>query len=287
MQKNVFQRRKLSSRWREIKSSTHPLRDFAANVSRVARRAIAESKNPVIEEQVIYLDRLPPEFDGWRVVQLSDVHHSPFVDDEQIRNSVEIANALRPDITVLTGDYVSHGIDYIAPVADILGDLRARSGVYAVLGNHDYRTDARLITDLFRLENINVLINNGLHLQRRGAAIWLCGVDDTLYGAPDLDLALAGAREDEFKFLLCHNPAILRRAAAAEIDLIVAGHTHGGQVRLRPRNQNLILPKKRRASGLSRRGAAQIYVSRGIGTSVLPVRYQCPPEISLLELRKS
>jgi hypothetical protein len=287
MEKNAFRRQRFSSRWQDIKSSPHPLRDFAANVSRVARRAIAESKNPVIEEQVIYLDRLPAEFDGWRVVQLSDVHHSPFVDEEQIRNSVEIANALRPDVTVLTGDYVSHGIDYIAPVADILGNLRARCGVYAVLGNHDYRTDARLITDLFRIERINVLINSGLRLEKGGAAIWLCGVDDTLYGAPDLDLALAGSGDEEFRFLLCHNPAILRRAAVAGIDLIVAGHTHGGQVRLRPRNQNFILPKNRRAGGLSQRGAAQIYVSRGIGTSVLPIRYQCPPEISLLELRKS
>lgn len=287
MNQSPVSRRKFSSRWREIKSSPHPLRTLAAGVSRVARQAINESKNLIIEEQIIYLERLPGEMDGLRVAQLSDVHHSPFIDAEQIKDSVEIANALRPDITVLTGDYVSHGTDYIAPVAEILGKLRAPQGVYAVLGNHDYRTDARLITDLLRAEGIRVLINEGLHLEKNGASLWLCGVDDTLYGEPDLELALAGSRSTEFKFLLCHNPAILRRATAFGVDLIISGHTHGGQVRFRANEENLILPLHPRSSGLMRRGSTQIYISRGIGTVVLPVRYQCPPEISLLELRKA
>lgn len=280
-------RRKFSSRWREIKSSRQRLKTLAAGISRAARRAIDDSKNLIIEDQAICLERLPSELDGLRVVQLSDVHHSRFIDAGQIREAVEIANLLEPDITVLTGDYVSYGTDYIAPVADLLGELRAPQGVFAVLGNHDYRTDARLITDLFRAEGIRVLINEGLHLAKNGASFWLCGVDDTSYGVPDLALALAGSRPSEFKFLLCHNPAILRRAAFAGIDLIVSGHTHGGQVRLRANEENLILPRRPRASGLLQRGKTQIYISRGIGTVVLPFRYQCPPEISLLELRKA
>lgn len=287
MNRQLPERQKFTARWQEIKSSPHPLRTFAEGVSKVARRAIAESKNLIIEEQAIYLDRLPDEFDGFRIVQLSDVHHSPFIDAEQIRDSVEIANRLAPDIAVLTGDYVSHGTDFIAPVAEILGELRAARGVFAVLGNHDYRTDARLIRDLFRAEGIRVLINEGLHITGKRSSIWICGADDILYGAPDLDLALAGSRPDELKFLLCHNPAILRRAARSEIDFVVSGHTHGGQVRWRQTGENLIMPQHRRASGLLRRGNTQIYISRGIGTVVLPVRYQCPPEIALLELRRS
>lgn len=287
MNKETVSRQKISARWQEIKSSPHPLRTFAAGVSKVARKAIAESKDLIVEEQAIYLDRLPREFDGLRIVQLSDTHHSHFVDARQIRDCVKIANALEPDITVLTGDYVSHGTDFIAPVAEILGKLEAPGGVYAVLGNHDYRADARLITDLFRAEGIRVLINEGLHLTKNAASIWICGADDVLYGMLDLELALAGSQPDEFKFLLCHNPAILRQAERAGIDFIVSGHTHGGQIRLRPTNEGLIMPKNRRASGLLQRGDTQIYISRGIGTVVLPVRYQCPPEISLLELRKS
>ena len=287
MNQNAQSNRKFAARLREIKSSPHPLRAFAASFSKIARAALIETQNPIIEEQIVYLNRLPAEFDGFRIVQLSDVHHSPFVEAAQIRDAVEIANALRPDVTILTGDYVSHGTSYIAPVADILGELRAPRGVFAVLGNHDYRTDAGLITDLFRAENIKVLINQGLHLVKNNASIWICGVDDTLYGAPDLNSALSGSRDSEVKLLLSHNPAILRRAADAKADLVFAGHTHGGQVRLRPTNEGLIMPKNRRASGLSKRGETQIYISRGIGTVVLPVRYQCPPEISLLELRKS
>ncbi|MDQ4120448.1 MAG: metallophosphoesterase [Acidobacteriota bacterium] len=287
MEQSPVSRRKFSSRWQEIKSSPHPFRRLATDVSRAARRAIDESKNLIIEEQTIYLERLPRAMDGLRVVQLSDVHHSRFTDAAQIKDSVAIANLLEADITVLTGDYVSYGTDYIAPVADILGELRAPQGVYAVLGNHDYRADARLITDLFRSEGIRVLINEGLHLEKNGAALWLCGLDDTIYGEPNLELALAGSRPAEFKFLLCHNPAILRRAVAMGIDFIVSGHTHGGQVRLRANEENLILPRRPRVSGLMRRGATQIYVSRGIGTVVLPFRYQCPPEISFLELRSA
>ncbi|MEJ7713780.1 MAG: metallophosphoesterase [Pyrinomonadaceae bacterium] len=130
----------------------------------------------------------------------------------------------------LTGDYVSHEREYAAPCAEMMGRLRARFGVYAVLGNHDHWTDAQLVTDLFRAEGIRVLINEGLHFEHAGAAFWLAGVDDTMVGQEDLSLALAGSHEDEMKMLLAHNPVILRRAARAGVDFVLSGHTHGGQV---------------------------------------------------------
>jgi uncharacterized protein len=280
-------RRKFAARWQEITASATPLRTFAENVSQVARDALNEASQLTVERLAINLPRLPPKFDGWRVVQLSDIHHSPFTDAAQIEESVRIANELKPDIVVLTGDYVSHETEYIAPVAEMLGKLNAPHGVYAVLGNHDHWTDAEMVTDLLRAENIKVLINEGFRFELDGDAIWLCGVDDTMVGLTDLDLALAGARYDEFKFLLCHNPSILRQAERRGVDFIVSGHTHGGQVRLRQKAEGLIMPRNRRASGLSSKGNTQVYVSRGIGTVVLPVRYQCPPEISSLELRCS
>src|SRR5438552_8305332 len=116
----------------------------------------------------------------------------------------------------------------------MIGHLQARYGVYAVLGNHDHWTDAALITDLFTAEGIKVLINQGIRFEHRNAAFWLAGVDDTMVGLEDLSLALAGSRDDEMKLLLAHNPIILRRAARAEVDLVLSGHTHGGQVTLRP-----------------------------------------------------
>lgn len=281
MENLLASHRRFVARWHEIKRSPRPFRAFAENFSAFAREALAESQNLIIERETIYFERLPREFDGLRVVQLTDIHHSPTTSAAQIREAVEIANSLNPDLTVLTGDYVSHETQYIAPVAEMLGKLKAKNGVFAVLGNHDHWTDAALITDLFRAEGITMLTNEGVRLRRKDARIWLCGVDDTMVGQTDLTAALRGSLEDEFKFLLCHNPAILRRAERVEIDFVASGHTHGGQVRLRPANEGLIRPKTRRASGLHQRGKTQIYISRGIGTVVVPLRYQCPPELTL------
>jgi predicted MPP superfamily phosphohydrolase len=238
-----------------------------------------------VEHRQIFLRRLPRELDGLRVVQLSDIHHSPFTSREQIERAVETANELNPDIIALTGDYISKERAYAAPCAELLGKLRARYGVYAVLGNHDHWTDAALITDLFRAEGINVLINEGMRFEQQGAAFWLAGVDDTMVGLEDLSLALAGSSEQEMKLLLAHNPIILRRAARVGVDLVLSGHTHGGQVALRGENGSSGKPRRRLLRGLARQGATQIYVTRGLGTVVLPIRYGCPPEVSFLELR--
>ena len=262
-----------------------PLRSLALNLGQAARSALAEPYRITIEHHPVYLRRLPESFEGLRVVHLSDFHHSPFTSREQIERAVETANRLQPDIIALTGDYISHERRYAAPCAELLGRLRARYGVYAVLGNHDHWTDAALITDLFRAEGITMLVNQGMRFQQGDAAFWLAGVDDTMVGLEDLSLALAGCRNDEMKLLLAHNPIILRRAARAGVDLVLSGHTHGGQVTLRPERSASGKPRRRLLRGLGRQGETQIYVTRGLGTVVLPIRYGCPPEVSLLELR--
>ena len=262
-----------------------PLRSLAVSLTHVARAALTEPYMLTIEHERIHLNRLPKAFDGFRVVQLSDVHHGPFSDREQIERAVDTANRLKPDIIALTGDYISKERHYAAPCAEMLGRLKARHGVYAVLGNHDHWTDAALITDLFRAEGITVLINEGMRFEKNGSAFWLAGVDDTMVGLEDIPLALAGARQDEMKLLLAHNPIVLRRAARASVDLILSGHTHGGQVAIRGERSAVRGARKRLLKGHGRLGNTQIYVNRGLGTVVLPIRYGCPPEISLLELR--
>lgn len=264
-----------------------PLRALAVNLTKAARSALTEPYRLTIEYHQIHLKRLPKQLDGFRVVQLSDIHHSPFTSREQIERAVATATRLQPDIIALTGDYISKEREYAAPCAELLGRLRARHGIYAVLGNHDHWTDAALITDLFRAEGIKVLINEGMRFEKDGAAFWLAGVDDTMVGLEDLSLALAGSSEDEMKLVLAHNPIILRRAARAGVDLVLSGHTHGGQVSLRPEKSASGRPRRRLLKGLSRQGDTQIYVSRGLGTVVLPVRFGCPPEVSLLELRSA
>jgi predicted MPP superfamily phosphohydrolase len=282
------------SKWRARRASARlnsavpqqqtALRALAASLSQAARAAFAEPYRLTVEQQTIHLRRLPRGLDGLRIVQLSDIHHSPFTGSTQILRAIETANSLKPDLIALTGDYVSHEREYAAPCAEMLGRLRARYGVYAVLGNHDHWTDAPLITDLFRAEGIRVLINEGMRFEQNGAAFWLAGVDDTMVGLEDLPLALAGARDDEMKLLLAHNPTILRRAARAGVDLVLSGHTHGGQVAWRSERNALGRPRRRLLKGLGSRADTQIYVTRGLGTSILPIRYGCPPEVSHLEL---
>ena len=228
---------------------------------------------------------MPKPLDGLRVVHLSDFHYGPLVNPRHLERAIEAANDLRPDLIALTGDYISHDRSYAAPCAESVGRLRARYGVFAVLGNHDHWTDAALIADLFRAEGITVLLNEGMRIDLQGESFWLAGVNDTMVGLEDLPLALAGSVDDEMKLLLAHNPIILRRAARAEVDLVLSGHTHGGQVTLRPEKTRSGRPRRRLLRGLGRRGNTQIYVTRGLGTVVLPIRYGCPPEVSLLELR--
>jgi len=277
--------------WRErrrvARGRPTPLRTIASGLVQLARAAFAEPYQLAVERQTIGLRRLPRELDGLRVVHLSDIHHSPFTGRQQVERAVEVANSLQPDILALTGDYVSHEREYVGPCAEMLGKLKARRGVYACLGNHDNWVDAELVTDLFTLSGIRVLNNEGFRFEDRGASFWLAGVQDTMVGLEDLPLALAGSSADEMKLVLAHNPIILRRAARAGVDLVLSGHTHGGQVTWRSERSASGRVRRRILRGLGRRGETQIYVTRGLGTVVLPVRYGCLPEVSLLTLRRT
>lgn len=282
-----FAGRKIAMRARQrnlVPASEMPLREIVGNLSKVARTAIDEANSLSLERVAITLDRLPKKLDGFRVIHLSDIHHSPFTGLAHIERTIKVANRLRPDMFVLTGDYVSHERKYIAPAADALGMLEAEFGTYACLGNHDHWTDADLVTRKFEEAGIRMLVNEGFRLDARGASFWLAGVDDHMVGKTDLAAALKGSFPDELKLLLAHNPIIFRQAVRHTVDLTLSGHTHGGQVRIRDKEKKILRPRKL-TNGLHERKGSQIYITRGIGTVVLPIRYQCPPEISLLEFR--
>lgn len=283
MEGSAAKRTKLSQRINAYVGSEAPIRKLAGNLSKTAKIALDEANSLSLERVEIYLKRLPKKLDGFKVIHLSDTHHSPLTGLDHIKRTVKIANRLRPDLFLLTGDYVSHDREYIPPVAAVLGKLKAKHGIYACLGNHDHWTDADLVTHLFRGEGINVLINEGTRLETRRGSFWLAGVDDYMVGKTDVPAALRGSFPDEMKLLLAHNPIIFREAARLGVDLTLSGHTHGGQIRLRDTEKNII-PRRRKA-GLHSRKDSQLYITRGIGTVVVPMRYQCPPEISLLELR--
>ena len=284
MRETVTKRAKLADRINAIVSAEKPFRKMAGDWSKKAKSAMDEANSLSLERVEIRLKRLPPKLDGFKIIQLSDTHHSPFTGLEHLERAIKIANRLRPDMFLLTGDYVSHAREYIAPVAAALGRLKSRYGTYACLGNHDHWTDADLVTELFRDEGINVLINEGFRFETRRGSFWIAGVDDYMVGKTDVPASLRGSFPDEMKLLLAHNPIIFREAARYGVDLTLSGHTHGGQIKLRD-DEKRILPQRKLKAGLHTRRNSQIYITRGIGTVVVPMRYQCPPEISLLELR--
>ena len=283
MRRSRANKPRLSERISSYVASDKPLRDLAGNLSKVAKTAIEEASSLSLEHVKIALKRLPSSLDGFRIVHLSDIHHSRFTGLEHISRAVSTANDIKPDLVVLTGDYVSHDADYIAPVADALGKLESKFGTYACLGNHDHWTDAELVTDLLRGEGISVLVNEGFRFEANDASFWLAGVDDYMAGKTDVPAALHGSFPDEMKLLMAHNPIIFRQSVRANIDLTLSGHTHGGQIKMRDPERRII-PRRKLSSGLHNRKDSQIYITRGIGTVVVPARYQCPPEISLLEL---
>ncbi|MBI2956244.1 MAG: metallophosphoesterase [Acidobacteria bacterium] len=244
-----------------------------------------------ITHQPLRFPRLPADFAGLRLAQLTDIHHGLYTRLEEVERAVELANGLDPDLVALTGDFVSHSANFIAPMARALGRLRARLGVFAVLGNHDFRVDADSISQALEEQGIAVLRNRHVRLARNGSAVVVAGVDDVDYWAHDLERALLGVIPKTFTILLCHNPVVLPAAAAHGIDLVLAGHTHGGQVDF-PRvrsfldRRGLRLPARLR-HGLEQLGETQMYVSRGIGTVVFPFRLRCPAEIPVLRLETS
>jgi len=279
------------SRLKERRASRQRQRQTLATI---VQAAVIEPYQVEITHQPIRLAKLSPQFRGFRIVQLSDIHHSAFLGEAEIAEAARCANQLQPDLIALTGDYVSHSRDYIAGCARALGRLRAPHGVFAVLGNHDHWTDGEMMAAALTAEGIRVLSNECVRIEREEAHLRLAGIDDLMAKRNDLPAALAGTTRKEARILLAHNPAIIREAAREGVDLVLSGHTHGGQINWRllaGRSEQTTTrwlrrpsPRFTRARGYARLGATQIYVNRGLGTSVVPLRYGCPPEITVIEL---
>lgn len=245
--------------------------------------------DPEITETDIWLRRLSPAHDGLRIIQLTDIHHSLFTPLEEVERAVQLTNRLEGDVVALTGDYITLSPAYIWPMARALGKLRARLAIFAVLGNHDFQVDAAEITKALRAQRIRVLRNAHFPLRQGPAALWIIGVDDIWWSADDFEKAMQAIPARDPKILLCHNPLGIRRAAACGIDLMLSGHTHGGQVCLPVVGSVWGRSKlgERFVEGWNRLNGTQIYVSRGIGKSVVPLRLNCPPEVTCLRLRRA
>jgi uncharacterized protein len=245
--------------------------------------------------QELTLTRWPAALDGFTIALLSDFHYDPVFSVHPIRAAVSTVNELHPDMIVLTGDFVSEPMLrrnreeaalMAEPCARLLRQMHAPQGLWAVLGNHDQLTDPTLVSNILRATGISVLVNQSVAIELNQSRFWLSGVDDVLFGAPDLVSTLARVPSNEPTILLAHEPDYARHVSRYPIDLQLSGHSHGGQVRL-PFLPPLYEPPmaRRYIAGLYRVGALILYTNRGLGTVVAPIRFDCPPEITLFTLR--
>ena len=254
--------------------------------------ALREARACVAEHIEVAPRRLPEAFDGLRIAFLTDTHHGPFVPVGYLEEVVAMTNRWEPDVVALGGDYVQRR-RALYPQGNqrhliaALAGLRAPSGRFAVLGNHDHKVSAMLTRRALAENGFVELTNTGVFLERGGERLFLAGVDDLRTGKPNLRRALHQCRAEDACILLSHNPDITERIRDPRVDLILSGHTHGGQVTLpligAPTTASVYGQKYR--AGLVQGPTARVYVSRGVGTIGLPIRWGAPPEVTLITLR--
>jgi len=266
----------------------------AAGVA-ISADGLAESNHPRIVRQEITVKRLPQSFDGFTIAQLSDFHYEEHFSVVPIRKSVELVNGLHPDLTVLTGDFVTVPVvererfrrtaaTMAQPCAAILKGIEGPK--YAILGNHDAAANPPLIVRTLQDNGIAVLRNRSLPIEQGNGRVWLAGIDDLLRGVPRIENTLQGIPPDETTILLAHEPDFADQAALLPIDLQLSGHSHGGQVWIPGIGAPWLPPMSRKyPRGLYRGGNLTLYTNMGIGTIRAPLRINCPPEITLITLR--
>jgi hypothetical protein len=270
-----------------------------------AGASIIEPNDPRLVRMEVPLTRLPNSFDGFTIAQLSDFHYDEVFSKVPIRKAVRTVNDLRPDLIVLTGDFVTVPMfdDFLSkksanvhrgkeaamtapPCAQLLSELRARLGVFAILGNHDVASLPDFITECLEGHNIKVLRNSSLPIEQDKARFWLAGIDDVMQGRPDLSRSLAPVPKEETVVLLSHEPDFADEAVRHSVDLQLSGHSHGGQIWLPIIGAPWLPPfAEKYPRGKYQVGGLTLYTNIGLGTIRVPIRLNCIPEITLFTLR--
>jgi predicted MPP superfamily phosphohydrolase len=260
--------------------------------------AFAEPRWFQVTHRTFPLRDLPPSLDGLRLVQLTDIHHGPWLSLGYVREVVRACNDLRPDLVLLTGDYILYSSAYVRPVVEELAHLRPVIGTLSVLGNHDWNEGGELVrrelTDagLTVLDNARRILTPDRELVKSAAeGLALCGVDDLWRGDPDVWKALGGLPPAMPRLVLSHNPDLAETYnitdSGLRVDLMVSGHTHGGQIYL-PGIGTPFVPSaygQKYAQGLVQGPTCPVFVCRGLGVATVPLRLGVPPEMTVLELR--
>jgi predicted MPP superfamily phosphohydrolase len=229
---------------------------------------------------------LPPSFDGYRIVHLSDLHVGSITSRREALGWSHAANETEPDLVAITGDVLTTGVAFHDDVVEVLAALRARDGVFAVLGNHDYYEEDRLCRAL-AARDVRVLRNEGVAIARGDGHLFVAGVEDLWRGRPDLAAALARKPAEAPVVLLAHNPEYFPTAHEAGVGLTLAGHTHAGQIAVPflVERAGLAHFSTRFAAGLHARGEARLFVHAGLGTTGPAIRIGAAPELVEIVLR--
>lgn len=241
----------------------------------------------VVDEITVPIPGLDPRLDGLRIAHLSDLHIGAITPKSWGERWARAANGRAPDVTVVTGDLVTSGVEFHEDIAEVIGALRAEKGVFVSMGNHDYFGEGEPLIGLMQKRGARVLRNEGAVLERDGAELYLCAIDDTWTKKDDLDKALAGRPADTATVLLAHDPETFRRAAKADIELTLSGHTHGGQIALPflARWVSLSHLTHHFHLGLYKKGRSTLYVHPGLGTTGPPIRLGVAPAVVIHTLR--
>jgi uncharacterized protein len=259
---------------------------MALKCAGVYSRGVRNALSPVVNEISLDFENLPAAFDGFRILQISDFHIDGV--DGLAEALVPVLRDVRPDVCVLTGDYRFEDRGACGEVYQrmrtVLPSIEAQEGIYGILGNHDSAEIAHALEEM----GVRMLVNDAVEIPRGAQSLALIGVDDPFdYGCDDLPGALSSVDGGAFKVLLAHAPELYEEAAASGIDLYLSGHTHGGQIRfplIGSIRNNARCPRAY-SYGVWQHGAMRGYTSGGVGCSSLPVRYNCPSEVVLIELR--
>jgi len=251
-----------------------------------------EPNEIIVNKVTLKLNHWDKKHDNLKIAVISDIHAgAPFINLEKLKKIVELTNKENPDLILMPGDFVIKqvvGGKFIKPelIADVLAKLKSKYGMVAVLGNHDWWYDGERVALALENQKITVLENNNRELIINGKSLWVAGVTDLTTRFPDIEKALSEIKNENSVLLLSHNPDVFP-FVPNRVSLTISGHTHGGQVKL-PFVGRLVVPsihKKLYALGHVHQNNKDLYVSSGIGTSILPVRFGVLPEIEILTLK--
>jgi uncharacterized protein len=236
------------------------------------------------------LPHLAAEFNGYRIVQISDIHTDKSTAEKRLTHIFSLVNQQKPDLVAMTGDFITGGSEKFLPKFEAtLNQIEAKDKIVAVLGNHDYWADPQPISQALTQNGILNLRNEVYTLQRGNSKLHIAGLDDIYMGKQRLDIVLSKLTDDSAAILLAHEPDYADTSAATKrFDLELSGHSHAGQIRL-PFFKPPILPELGRKyyDGLYRVGEMMHYTNRGIGTTGLHLRFGSRPEITVFTLKSS